>query len=59
MRPTPSTPYYQPSLPLPKKSLWDQLPEATRLRCRQALAQLLRQVAQENLKQSNSHERKD
>ena len=36
---------YQSRLPLTKATLWDQLPEPTRTRARQLLAQMLQQAS--------------
>ena len=44
MSPEKPTPYHQRQWPLPQRTLSDQFPEPTRVRCRQLLIQLLRQV---------------
>jgi hypothetical protein len=51
--------YRQVQLPLPKKTLWEKLPESARNRCRQALLQMLQRVVL-NVAQERSHnERED
>ena len=44
MCPKKISPNQQAQLPLPKNTLWHQLPEPTRLRCRQLLIQLIQQT---------------
>ena len=48
---------YQPQLSLLKKTLWHQFPEATRVRCRQLLVQLLQQAVRTTGAERSGHER--
>jgi hypothetical protein len=48
---------YHPQLPLPRKTLWHQFPEATRVRCRQLLVQLLQQAVPTPEAERSGHER--
>jgi hypothetical protein len=50
---------YQPQLLLPGKTLWHQFPEATRVRCRQLLVQLLQQAARITGTERSVHEQQD
>jgi hypothetical protein len=51
--------YHQAQLPLPKKTLWEKLPEAGRARCRQALIQMLQQVVLKASEERSRDERQD
>jgi hypothetical protein len=51
--------YHQGQLPLPKKTLWERLPDAARARCRQALIQMLQQVVLKNPEERSDDERED
>jgi hypothetical protein len=57
MHPKKIPPYYQAQLPLPKKTLWHQFPEPTRVRCRQLLIQLLHQVVRQAAPERTHDER--
>ena len=59
MHPKKNPSHYQSQLPLPKKTLWDQFPEAARVRCRQLLVQLLQQAVQTPEAERSRHERED
>jgi hypothetical protein len=50
---------HQTQLPFAKKTLWDRFPEATRIRCRKALIELLQQTVLHGAAGENSHERED
>ena len=57
MPPKKNPSHYQPQLPLPRKTLWHQFPEATRIRCRQLLVQLLQQAVPTPEAERSGHER--
>ena len=59
MHPKKIPPCYQPQLPLPKKTLWHRFPEATRVRCRQLLAQLLQQAVRTTGAERSGDERQN
>ncbi len=59
MSPEKTKPCHQPQLPLSQPTLWHQFPEPTRVRCRQLLSQLLRQVVLNLPTQRSDDERKN
>jgi hypothetical protein len=59
MCPKKVTPHAQAQLPLSKNTLWQQLPEPTRQRCRQLLIQLIQHVVRTTLPERSNDERQN
>lgn len=51
--------YRQRRLPFAKKKLWEQLPEPSRVRCRELIVELLRAVVLVHPEAWREHERED
>ena len=58
MRSEPKRDHRQQRLALGKKGLWEKLPEPSRVRCRELIAELLRAVVVRH-KAGREHERED
>jgi hypothetical protein len=51
--------YQQTNLAFPKKDLWERLPQANRVRCRERIVQLLRAVVLISTQPGRSNEREN
>jgi len=59
MRSEPKRDWRQQRLAFGKKELWDKLPEAHRVRCRELIVELLRAVILVHREPGRKHERED